>query len=61
MIAVGNENKKNEDKYRWNYCHHVHMLSLLGENHHLPLFHMDKYLFGLMRKNNVLMSLQLNI
>ena len=40
MIAVGNENKKNKD--RCNYCHRIYMLSLLGGNHRLPLFHMSK-------------------
>ena len=29
-------------KDKWNYCHHIYMLSLLGENHRLLLFHMDK-------------------
>ena len=42
MIEVGNENKKNNNKYRWNYCHHMPMLSLLGTNHRLPLFYMAK-------------------
>ena len=42
MISVGNENKTIKNKYRYNYCHHMSMLSLLGENHRLPLFHMAK-------------------
>ena len=42
MIAVGNESKKIKNKYRWNYCHHMPMLLLLGGNHCLPLFHMAK-------------------
>ena len=46
MIEVGNEDKKNKNKYRWNYCHHMHMLSLLGANNCLPLFHMANILFG---------------
>ena len=40
-IEVGNEkNIKNKDI--WDYCNHMPMLSLLGENHRLPLFNMDK-------------------
>ena len=41
MIEVGNE-KKIKTKDRLDYFNHVPMLSLLGENHRLPLFHMDK-------------------
>ena len=47
IIAVGNENKKIKNKDRWNYCHHIPMLSLLGANHRLPLFHMAKHFFWL--------------
>ena len=43
MIAVGNENKKIKNKERWNYCHHMPMLLLLGANHRLSLFHMTKH------------------
>ena len=43
MIAVGNENKKIKNKYRLNYCHNMPMLSLLGANNFLPLFHMDNF------------------
>ena len=43
MIEVWKNNNKIKNKYRWNYCHHMPMLSLLGENHRLPLFHMDKH------------------
>ena len=39
MISVGNKNRK---KYRWNHFNHIPILSLLGENCRLPLFHMDK-------------------
>ena len=46
MIAVGNENKK-INKDIWNYCHHMPILSLLGSNHHLPLFHMSKHFIWL--------------
>ena len=42
MIAVGNENKKIKIKDKRNYCHHMPMVSLLGANHRLPLFHMAK-------------------
>ena len=41
IISVGNK-KKIKNKDRWNYCHHMPMLSLLGANHTLPLFHMAK-------------------
>ena len=42
MIAVGNDNKKIKNKDMWNHFHHMPMLSLLGVNHCLPLFHMAK-------------------
>ena len=39
-IEVGDEkNIKNKDI--WDYCNHMPMLSLLGVNNYLPLFHMD--------------------
>ena len=41
MIEVGNEKEKKTD--RRNYCNHIPMISLLGVNHHLPLFHMAKH------------------
>ena len=41
MIAVGNENGKIKNIYRWNYCHHMPMLVFLGTNHGLPLLHID--------------------
>ena len=34
--------REHTKKYRWNYCHLLPMLSLLGANHRLPLFHMGK-------------------
>ena len=37
------------------------MLSLLGENHRLPLFNMAKILFGLKKQNKVLTCFQLDI
>ena len=40
MISVGNENKTIKNKERWNYYHCMPMISLLGANHRLPLFHM---------------------
>ena len=43
MISVGNRNKKNKNKDRWNYCHHMPMLQLLGANNRLPLFHMAEH------------------
>ena len=60
MIEVGNEKNNNNNKDRWNYCHRMPMLSLLGWNHRLPIFHLDKTIFGLMKKN-ILMSLRLDI
>ena len=47
IIALGNENKKIKNKDRWNYCHRMPMLPLLGDNHRLPLFHMDKHFIWL--------------
>ena len=49
MISVGNE-KKIKNKDRWNYCHNIPMLSFLGENHFLPLFHMAKHFIWLNKK-----------
>ena len=40
MIAVGKYNKTIKNKYRCNYCHHMPILSLLGTNNCLTLFHM---------------------
>ena len=42
MISFGNDDKNNNNKDRWNYCHHMTVLSLLGANYRLPLFHMAK-------------------
>ena len=42
MIEIGNKNKKIKNKDKWNYCHHMPILPLLGDNHRLPLLHMDK-------------------
>ena len=42
MIEFGNENKKIKNKDRWDYCRHMPMLSLLGANSRLPLFHLAK-------------------
>ena len=41
IISVGNENKKITVK-KGNNCNNMPILSLLGANHRLPLFHMDK-------------------
>ena len=43
MIEAGNENKNKNKKDRWNYCRHIPMLPLLGDNHRLPLLHTDKH------------------
>ena len=61
MIAVGNENKKINNKDRCSYCYHCTMLSLLGVNHRLPLFHMDKPFIWLNEAKNILMNLQLDV
>ena len=61
MIAVSNENKKIKNKDRWNYFHHMHMLSLLGANNCLPLFHMDKRFIWLNETKKGLISLRLDI
>ena len=42
MIEIGNENEKNKYNDKWNYCHHMPILPLLGDNHRLPLLHMNK-------------------
>ena len=42
-MSVGNENKKHKNRDRWNYCRHIIMLPLLGDNHCLSLLHMDKH------------------
>ena len=42
MIKVGKKTKRIKNKDRWNYRHNMPMLSLLGANHRLPLFHMAK-------------------
>ena len=42
IIAVGKNKKIKNKEDIWNYCHHVPMLPLLGDNHRLPLFHMAK-------------------
>ena len=57
MLVVGNDNKKIKNKDRWNYCHHMPMLSLLGGNHHLPLFHITKRFIWIIETKKILMSL----
>ena len=61
MIAVGKEKEKIRNKDRWNYCHHMPMLSFLGVNHSLLLLHMTKRLFFLKKHMNLLMILRLDI
>ena len=51
MIVVGNENQKNKNKDRWNCCHHMPMLPLLGGNHRLPLLHMAKRFIWINEEN----------
>ena len=40
ILSVGNENQKILVKEKWNHCNHMPMISLLGTNRRLPLFHM---------------------
>ena len=42
IISVGNKNKKITVKYKWNHCNNMHIISLLGGNHCLPLFNVAK-------------------
>ena len=42
MTAFGNDTRKIKNKDIWNYCNHMSMLPLLGDNHRLPLLHMAK-------------------
>ena len=42
MKEVEKENKKIKNRDGWNYFHHMPILPLLGDNNHLPLFHMAK-------------------
>ena len=42
ILEVGDENKKVQNRDRWNHCCHMPIQSLLGNNHHLPCFHMAK-------------------
>ena len=61
MIEVGNESKNIKNKYRWNYFHNMPMLSLLGENHRLPLFHMSKHFVLLNETKQRINELRLDI
>ena len=42
ILAVGYQNKNNQDQDKWNNFNHMPMQSLLGTNHRLPLSHMAK-------------------
>ena len=42
ILEVGCQNKKNQTQDKWNHLNHMHMQSLLGTNHRLPLSHMAK-------------------
>ena len=57
MIAVDNYNKKIKNKDRWNYFHHIPMLSLLGANHRRTLFHIAKHFIWVNDGKKVLTSL----
>ena len=47
MIEFGIENKKDINKDKLNYYHHCPILTLLGVNHRINLFHMPKRFFYL--------------
>ena len=59
-ISVGEYINKNK-KYRWNYFHNISMLSLLGANYCLHLFHIAKHFIWINETINVLIGLQLDI
>ena len=61
MIEIGKENEKIKNKGKWYYCHHMRIFPFWGDNHRLPLLHMDKLEFVLKKQKNVLMSLRLDI
>ena len=42
LISVGNKNKRIQNKDKWNHLNHTPIQLLLGANHRLPLFHIDK-------------------
>ena len=42
MIEIGKENEKIKNKGKWYYCHHMRIFPFWGDNHRLPLLHMDK-------------------
>ena len=42
MISAGNKKRKIKNRDRWNYCHYMPMLPLLGGNHRLLLLHKAK-------------------
>ena len=52
MIEFGNKNKQNENKDKWNYCDHMHILPFLGDNHCLLLLHMAKRFIWIEKKRN---------
>ena len=41
ILEVGYQ-EKNQTQEKWNYLNHMHMQSLLGNNHRLPLSNMAK-------------------
>ena len=61
MIWIWNENKKIRIKDKWNYCHNIPTLPFLKSRYRLQLLHVHKYLSGLKKQKNVLMSLKLDI
>ena len=42
MIEIWNMNEKIKNKDKWNYCHNMPILTLLGANNCIPLFYMYK-------------------
>ena len=54
ILAVGYENKKIENKDKWNQLNLLDTQSLLGANHHMPLSHMAKSYIWIEEKNQII-------
>ena len=52
IIEIGNKNEKIKNRDKWNYCHDFPILTLLGDNHRLPLIHMAKCFIWLEEKSD---------
>ena len=42
ILQVGYQNKTIQSRYKWNHLNLMHIQSVLGNNHHIPLSHMAK-------------------